>query len=121
QTCALPIFGGAAALGVERGQGGGGLLGGGVVDVAATAGLAGQQQGLGIRGGFMHLDAHAVDHADDVFDLLRIDEIVRQVVVDLGVGQVTLLEPLGNQELDVGLRGRTLVRHVARTVRKGNP
>src|SRR5690606_24181015 len=59
--------------------------------------------------------------ADDVLDLLRIDEVVGQVVVDFGVGQVALLEPLGNQELDVGLFGWTFVRHVARTGEKSEP
>src|SRR5690606_39997653 len=95
--------GGATALGIERRQRGGGFLGGGVVDLAATAGIAGQQQRLGIRRNFVHLDAHAVDHADDVFDLLRIDHVVGQVIVDFGVGQVALLQALADQKLDVGL------------------
>ena len=98
--------GGAAALGVQGGQRGGGLLGRGVVHVTATVGLAGQQQLLGIGRGLVDLDAHAVDHADDVFQLLRIDQIVGQVVVDLGIGQVALLQPLADQLLDVGLGSR---------------
>ncbi len=66
---------------------------------------AGEQQGLGIGRDFVHLDAHAVDHADDVFDLLRIDHVVGQVIVDFGVGQIALLQALADQELDVGLGG----------------
>ena len=48
----------------------------------------------------MHLDAHVVDHADDVFDLLRIDDVVGEVVVDLGIRQVALLAPFGDELLD---------------------
>src|SRR5690606_22629212 len=98
--------GGAAALGVQRGQRGGGLFGRGVVHVAPAVGFTGQQQLLGIGRGLVDLDAHAVDHADDVFELLRIDQVVGQVVVDLGVGQVALLQPLADQLLDVGLGSR---------------
>ncbi len=47
----------------------------------------------------MHRDAHVVDHVDDILDLLRIDDIVRQVVIDLGIGQVALLLAAGNQIL----------------------
>jgi len=64
--------GGAAAFGVQRSQRGGRFLGGGLIDLAVARGLAGQQQGFGIRGHFMDGNAHAVDHADDVFDLLRV-------------------------------------------------
>ena len=35
--------------------------------------------------------AHVVDHADDVFDLFRIRNFVRQMVVDLSVRKVSLL------------------------------
>ena len=72
---------------------------------------AGEQQGLGIGRNFVHLDAHAVDHADDVFDLLRIDDVVGQVIVDFGVGQVALFQALADQQLDVGLGGLTFVGH----------
>ena len=44
-----------------------------------------------IRRGLMHRDPHIVDHVDDIFDLLRIDDIVGQVIVDLVVSQVTLI------------------------------
>ena len=39
----------------------------------------------------MYQDTHVIDHANDVFDLLWIDNIHRQVVVDFGVGQEALL------------------------------
>ena len=62
----------------------------------------------------MDIDAHAVDHADDVFDLLGIDDVVGQVVIDLGIGQVALLQALADELLDVGLLGWTFVGHVWR-------
>ena len=74
------------------GQGCCGFFGGGFVGVGF-----GQQQGVRIRGTFKDVDAHVVDHADDVFDLFRIGDIFRQVVVDLGVSQVTLLTAAGDQ------------------------
>src|SRR5690606_22449356 len=75
----------------------------------------------GVQTCALPIDAHAVDHADDVLDLLRIDQVVGQVVVDFGVGQVALLQPLGNQELDVGLLSWTFVRHEARTGEESEP
>lgn len=45
----------------------------------------------------MDIDAHAVDHADDVFDLLRVDEVVGQMVIDFGVGQIALFQALADQ------------------------
>jgi hypothetical protein len=51
---------------------------------------------IGVRRGARDLDAHVVDHLDDVFDLIRIGDVVGQVIVDLGVGQVALLLALGN-------------------------
>jgi len=50
----------------------------------------GKQNVFGIGRMFMHRNAHVIEHGDDVFDLLGIDEIVGQMVVDLGEGQVTL-------------------------------
>src|SRR5699024_1327646 len=86
-------IGGATDLGVHGGKQRHGFLGGGVVVVAAG--------GIGVDGvrvgrRFQHLDAHAVDHRDDVFDLLGVDHVVGQVVVDLAVGQVALLTTLGD-------------------------
>jgi hypothetical protein len=45
----------------------------------------------------VHRDTHVIDHVYDVFDLLGIDNIVRQVVIDLGIGQIALLFAAGNQ------------------------
>ena len=48
----------------------------------------GHEQGFGIRRLVVDGNAHVVDHADDALDLLGIEHVVRQVVVDLGIGQV---------------------------------
>src|SRR5690606_39929954 len=79
---------------LERGQRGGRFLGRGVVDLAVAGVVVAQQQRVGIGRDFVHLDSHAVDHADDVFDLIRIDEVVGEVIVDFGVGQVALFKAL---------------------------
>jgi len=47
--------------------------------------------------------------------LVRIDQIVGQMVIDLGIGQIALFQTLADQELDVGLLGGVVVRHVACT------
>ena len=71
----------AAKLGIDTRQGGFGLFGC-VVIVGDRA--IGQQYRLGVRRFLVHRNAHVVDHVDDVFDLLGIDDVVRQVIVDLG-------------------------------------
>ena len=38
-----------------------------------------------------HLNAHVVNHLDDVFDLIRLRNILWEVVVNFGVCQVALL------------------------------
>ncbi|OIQ91558.1 hypothetical protein GALL_264960 [mine drainage metagenome] len=48
-----------------------------------------EQQGLGVRGLFVHRDAHVVEHADDGFQQIRVGQIVGQVIVDFAVGQET--------------------------------
>jgi len=45
----------------------------------------------------VHRNPHIIDHINDVFDLLRINDIIGQVVVNLGVGQETLLFTLDDQ------------------------
>jgi hypothetical protein len=107
----------ATAFGVDRAQRGGRFLGGGFVRLAGAR-RVGEQQGFGVGCDFMHLDAHAVDHADDVFDLLRIDDVVGEVVVDFGVGQVALLQTLADQLLDFGLLLRTRSCHGGGTERR---
>ena len=42
-----------------------------------------QNQRIGVRCGLKHLDTHVVDHLDDVFNLIRIRDGIRQVVIDL--------------------------------------
>ncbi len=53
-------------------------------------GRIGEQYRFGIRRLFVYRDAHIVDHVDDVLDLLRIDDVIGQVIIDLGVSQETL-------------------------------
>ena len=61
------------------------------------------QQRLGIRCLLVHRDAHVVDRVDDVFDLLRIDDLGGQVIVDLRIGQVALLLAARDQQLQLRL------------------
>jgi len=67
-------IGGTPELGVQVGERRGGLFdrlfirsGGGV----------GEQQRFGIRRLFVHRNTHVVNHVDDIFDLLRIDDFAR--------------------------------------------
>jgi hypothetical protein len=62
-----------------------------------------QQQRFGIRRFLIDRDAHVVDCVDDVFDLLRIDDLRRQVIVDFGIGQVALFLAARDQELQLRL------------------
>ena len=57
----------------------------------------GQDQRLGVGCFFMHRNTHVINHVNDVFDLFRIDYVIRQVVIDLCIGQVALLLAAGNQ------------------------
>ncbi len=90
--------GGAADVGLDRSERCGSLFGGRFIGIGF-----GQQQGIGIRSGLEYVDAHVVDHANDVFHLFRIGNILRQVVVDLGVSQVTLLTATLDQLFEAGL------------------
>ena len=65
----------------------------------------------------MHQNAHVIDHRDDIFDLLRIDNLLRQMVVYLGVGQESLVLTFFNQELESGLLSFVHSSHVAARVR----
>ena len=84
--------GGATDVAFHRGQGRCGFFRCGFVGIRL-----GQQQGIRIRGCLEYVDPHVVDHADDVFHLFRIGNILRQVVVDLRVSQVSLLTASGDQ------------------------
>jgi hypothetical protein len=87
-------IGGAAELGIEIGESGGGFLDG--FFVGGSGGIR-QQQRFGIRRLLVHRNPHVVDHVDDVFDLFRIDDLARQMIVDFGVGEVALLLAARNQ------------------------
>ena len=93
-------IGRAPELRVQGGKRGGRLFG--RVLVGVDLGLH-HQQIVGIRCDLVHRDPHVVDHADDVFDLLRIDNALRKMIVDLGIREVSLLLALGDEELEAGL------------------
>ena len=86
--------GGATELAVYGGERGGRFLGLVVVGIDRRTH---EQKCVGIGRHFVHGDAHVVDHRDDVFDLLGIDDTFGQVVVDLGICEVSLLLSLCNQ------------------------
>jgi hypothetical protein len=44
----------------------------------------GHEQRFGVGGLVVDLDPHVADHADDAFDLLGVEHVVRKVIVDLG-------------------------------------
>ena len=48
----------------------------------------GEQQLFGRRCFIKHLDAHVIEGGDDGFNLLGVNQIIGQMVVDFGVGQV---------------------------------
>ncbi len=82
--------GGAAEVGVDgrqRGRGGGFDF----VFAGRGHGLVRQQHHFGFGGALVDGDAHVVEGRDDAFDRFRIDDVFRQVVVDLGMGQVAAL------------------------------
>ncbi len=93
-------IGGAAELGVERRQRRGGLFD--RLLVRGRGGLGGEQR-LGIRCLLVHRNAHVVDGVDDVFDLLRIDDLGRQMIIHLCVREVALLLAARNQQLQLRL------------------
>ena len=78
----------------SRGFGSGGLVGRGVA--------FSPEQRISVGCFLADLDAHVINHADYVFYLIRIRDILRQVVVDLGVSQVTLLFSSGNEVFQTG-------------------
>src|SRR3990167_4030938 len=84
--------GGSAYIGLHGGECCSGFLGRGFIGVGF-----GQQQGVRIRSTLEYVDPHVVDHADDVFHLFRVGYILRQVVIDLRVSQVTLLTTAADQ------------------------
>jgi hypothetical protein len=94
--------GGAAKFGIDGGQRLLGLRFDFFV-VGCRCGGVGHQQVFGSRGFVEDLDAHFAEGRDDGFDGLGIDDIVGQVVVDLGVGQVAALLAQLDQGLEAHL------------------
>ncbi len=66
---------------------------------------------IGIINNGIHRDAHVVDHVDDVFDLFRIDDFARQMIVHFSVSEVALLLAARDQQFELRL---TLVRDLSR-------
>jgi hypothetical protein len=106
----------AAELGVERARGGFRFF----LDVFGRRGGGRLRHQQGVRIGRLveDLDAHVADHRDHALDLLGVDQLVGQVVVDLGVGEVAALLAEHDQalqaalaRLDVGC-GQLARRHV---------
>ncbi len=95
-------IGGAADLGVDGREQGDGFFGGGLVVRAGWPALSGSSGSVSGATSCTSMPTPLII-ADDVFDLLRIDDVVGQVIVDLGVGQVALLQTLGDELLDFGL------------------
>jgi hypothetical protein len=67
------------------------------------------QQGLGI-GALVDLDAHVVDHADDILDLFGVEHVIGQVIVDFGVGQVAALLAQNDQVFQAHAAGFSIDR-----------
>ncbi|MNK76556.1 hypothetical protein D3C87_961300 [compost metagenome] len=78
--------GGAAEVGVDGRQGGRGsrfhfIVAGDGGDVVS------QQQAFRVRSALVDGDTHVVESGDDAFDRFRIDDVFRQLVIDLGIGE----------------------------------
>jgi hypothetical protein len=97
-------IGGAAEFRVEIGERGGRFFD--RLFVRRGRGI-GQEQRLGVRCLFVHRDAHVVDHVDDVFDLLGIDDLAGQMIVDFHIREEALFLATRDQQLQLRL---TLVR-----------
>ena len=69
---------------------------------AAAGASRGDQQRFRVRRLVVDLDAHVAERGDDRLDLLRVHQVVGQVVVDLGVGEEAALLA----ELDQVLQAR---------------
>ena len=70
--------------------------------------MLGGEQRLRIRCLLVHRNAHVVDRVDDVFDLLRIDDLGGQVIVHLRIGEVALFLAARDQQLQLRL---AILRH----------
>jgi hypothetical protein len=73
-----------------------------IVVVGSGCGV-GHQQVIGSWGFVENLDAHVAEGGDDRFDTFRINDIVRKVVVDFGIGQIAAILAELNQGLEARL------------------
>ena len=83
--------GGAAEFGVDGRERGLGLLLDVLVGLRHRLGVGGDEQRFLVGRLVVDLDAHVAEGGDDRFDLLGVDQVVGQVVVDLGVGEEAAL------------------------------
>src|SRR5690606_13135298 len=83
-------IGGAAKVGIDRGQGRLGFVLD-VIVVGCDRRIVVQQQRFGIGRLVVDRDAHVAEGADDAVDGLGVDQVVRQVVVDLAIGEIAAL------------------------------
>ena len=102
RACTCERVGGATEFGIDGGQSLLGFLFDFLVVGDGRRGVR-HQQVLGGRGLVEDLDLHVVEGGDDRFDLLRVDDVVRKVVVDLGVRQVAALLAELDQVLEARL------------------
>ena len=107
--------GGAAEFGIDRRERGLGLLLDVLVGLGHRLGVGGDEQRLLVGRLVVDLDAHVAEGGDDGFDLLGIDQIVGQVVVDLGVGEEAALLAELDQVLEArAARLGVFLRHLGR-------
>jgi hypothetical protein len=107
--------GGAAELRIHRGERSLGLLLDVLVGLGDGLRVGGDEEGFLVGRLVVDLDAHVAERGDDGFDLLRVDQVVGQVVVDLRVGE----EAAVLAELDQVLKPRAagfgvFLRHLRR-------
>ncbi len=109
--------GGAAELGIHGRKRGLGLLLDIFIGLRHRRRVGGDQQLLLVGRLVVDLDAHVAERGDDRFDLLGIDQIVGQVVVDLGIGEEAALLAELDQVLEARAPGLgVFLRHLRRDV-----
>src|SRR5256886_8083754 len=107
--------GGAAELGIHRGERGLGLLLHVLVGLRDGRGIGGDEQRFLVGRLVVDLDAHVAEGRDDGFDLLGVDQIVGQMVVDLRVREEAALLAELDQVLEARAPGLgVLFRHLGR-------
>ena len=63
------------------------------------------EQGFTIGSHFRYRNTDVVNHTDDVFNLIRVGNVIWQMVVHLSIGEVALLFTFGNEFFQSGLLG----------------